>query len=167
MCKSFVDKLIVEAESHVDKSLRLGLGFEDLFENMTGGYVLVDGLNVDGYAVSGLVDRNKTSIQQGNAQAMIRTRSYFTGDSLQEQARSYASQRRNYVASAFHETFHHIGKVQGAYSDESLGRAAFALTGDTQLLPTDHDPLKWSTYWDNQLMKHCMPDLIRAGIVPQ
>jgi hypothetical protein len=81
------------------------------------------------------------------------------------QARSFAAQRRQYLAAAFHETFHHIGKTYSAYSDESLGRAAFALTGDSQLLPNDHDPLKWSSYWDNQLMKHCMPDLVRAGNV--
>jgi len=166
-CKSFVDKVITAAESHVDPSLRLGLGFEDLFENISGqgGYVLVDGLNLDGYAVSGLTDRSTTSIAQGNAQAMIRTRSYFTSDPVKVQARNFAAQRRNYLGSAFHETFHHIGRTSSAYSDESLGTAAFAITGDRQLLPTDHDPLKWSSYWDNQLMKHCMPDLIRAGNV--
>jgi hypothetical protein len=167
-CKSFVDSLITKAESHVDESLRLGLGFEDLFENIggQGGYVLVDGLNLDGYPVSGLTDRNTTSILVGNAQAMIRTRSYFTSDPLRVRAKSFAAQRRNYLASAFHETFHHIGKTYSAYSDESLGRAAFAITGDNQLLPNDHDPLKWSSYWDNQLMKHCMPDMVRAGNVP-
>ena len=170
-CKTFVDKLITEAEGHVDKSLRLGLGFEDLFENIggQGEYVLVDGLNLDGYAVGGLTDRSTTSIVQGNAQVMIRTRSYFTTDRPKVQARSFASQRRMYLAAAFHETFHHIGRTSSAYSDESLGRAAFALTKDTQLLPNDndHDPLNWSSYWDNQLMKHCMPDLVRAGNVPK
>jgi hypothetical protein len=89
----------------------------------------------------------------------------FTSDPPRVQARSFAAQRRQYLAAAFHETFHHIGKTYSAYSDESLGRAAFALTGDSQLLPNDHDPLKWSSYWDNQLMKHCMPDLVRAGNV--
>jgi hypothetical protein len=167
-CKSFVDALITGAEGHVDQSLRLGLGFEDLFENISGqgGYMLVDGLNLGGYAVSGLTPRDTTSIPQGNAQAWIRTRSYFTSDSLRAQMRSFSSQRRMYLASAFHETFHHIGRTYSAYSDESLGRAAFAITGDTQLLPNDHDPLKWSSYWDNQLMKACMPDLVRAGNVP-
>jgi YD repeat-containing protein len=169
-CKTFIDSLISLAESHVQQSLRLGLGFEDLFENISGqgGYVLVDHLNLNGYPVSGLVDRNTTSIEQGNAQAMIRTRSYYTSDPVRVQARSFAAQRRMYLASALHETFHHIGKVYSAFSDESLGRAAFALTGDKALLPNDKDtdPLNWSSYWDNQLMKHCMPDLVRSGNIP-
>ena len=170
-CKTFVDKLIVGAEGNVDATLRLNLGFEDLFENISGqgGYVQVDGLKIGNQVVTGLVDRNKTSIVQGNAQAEIATRGYFIQRAPNDisPARAYALQRRHYVAAAFHETFHHIGKVYSAYSDQSLGTAAFAITGDTTGLPTNNDPLAWSSYWDNQLMKHCMPDLVRAGnIVP-
>lgn len=68
-----------------------------------------------------------------------------------------------YIGAAFHETFHHIGRTFAAYSDENLGRAAFEITGDTNGLPSNHDPLNWSGYFDNQLATQCMPDLIRYG----
>jgi YD repeat-containing protein len=167
ICKDFVDQIITLAESHVPESQRLNLGFEDLFENISGqgGYILKPNLTVNGYGVSGLVDRGRTSIASGNAQAEIRERGYFTTRTpgTPSPMESYSAQRRSYLASAFHETFHHIGKTYAAYSDESLGMAAFSITGDTYDLPTDHDPLKWSSYFDHQLMKHCMPDLIRHG----
>jgi hypothetical protein len=170
-CKEFVDRLINLAEGHVAEGLRLNLSFTQLAQSIgeQGGYVLDATLNLNGTPVSGIVDRGKTSIQTKNAQALIRTRSYYASDPPKERARSYASQQRSYLASAFHETFHHIGKVYDAYSDESLGRAAYEITSDKTLLPDagNHDSLSWSSYWDNQLMKHCMPDLVRAGNPPQ
>ncbi len=75
----------------------------------------------------------------------------------------FTAQRRMYIAAAFYETFHHIGRTYPAYSDEALGRAAFKITGDKQGLPSGNDILNWSSYFDNQLMKNCMPDLVRMG----
>ena len=164
-CKEFVEGVIREAESRVAESLRLNMGFEDLFENIAhqGGYVLQDNLNLNGYAISGAVERAKTSIAQGNAQVLIRTRHYYTTDKPRIVAERFAAQRRNYLASAFHETFHHIGRISAAFSDEALGRAAFKLTGDTTGLPSGSDVLEWSSYFDNQLMRKCMPDMVRRG----
>ena len=72
------------------------------------------------------------------------------------------------MATAFHETFHQLSRNGYGDSDEDLGRAAFKITGDIQGLPgpDNHDPLVWSSSFDNELMKKCMPDVVRRGNPP-
>ncbi|HWN11018.1 MAG TPA: PKD domain-containing protein [Pyrinomonadaceae bacterium] len=163
-CADFVNSVIAEAEGKVPEAQRLNLGMEDLFENISGqgGYVLDPNITFGGYPVNGLARRGTTSIDQGNAQAVIRTRWFYTTDSPRTIARNFAFQRRSYLATAFHESFHFIGRSYAAYSDEALGRAAFKITGNTRGLPSsENKALDWSSYFDNQLMLKCMPDMAR------
>ena len=162
-CADFVSALIRETESKMRDSQRLDLGsdplnFEDLFENIAGqgGYVLVGGLKIDGTAVNGTI---AGGIWTGDAQAQIRTRSYFTDGPAKVVAASLYDNRRNYLASAFHETFHHLAKFVWGATDADLGRTSFKITGDTQGLPGDNGTvLQWSSYFNEQLMQKCMPD---------
>lgn len=162
-CGGLVSALIRETESGMRDSQRLDLGsdplnFEDLFENIAGqgGYVLVDGLNLNGTAINATV---AGGIWTGDAQAQIRTRGYFTNGPPKQVASSLYDNRRNYLASAFHETFHHLDKFGYGATDEALGRAAFKITGDTQGLPGENGTvLQWSSYFNEQLMQKCMPD---------
>jgi Tol biopolymer transport system component len=162
-CADFVSGLIKETESKMKDSQRLDLGsdplnFEDLFENIAGqgGYVLADGLNLNGTAINATIDG---AIWTGNAQARIRTRGYYTNGPAKEVASRLYDNRRNYLASAFHETFHHLARFGWGATDEDLGRAAFKLTGNTLGLPGDNGTvLQWSSYFNEQLMQKCMPD---------
>jgi hypothetical protein len=166
-CAEFVEAVLRGAESRVPENQRYNMGFEDLFQNIAGqgGYILERDLNIDGTAVNGLTDR-RTDVALGNAQVKIRTRDFYTNDPPRRAATRYAQQRRHYLWTAFHETFHHNGRTPNAYLDEALGRAAFKITGDTQLLPSGTSPLDWSGYFDNQLAKKCAPDMVHAGIPP-
>jgi len=162
-CADFVSALIRGTESKMRDSQRLDFGsdplnFEDLFENIAGqgGYVLVDGLNLNGTAINATI---AGGIWTGDAQAQIRTRAYFTDGPAKVVAARLYDNRRNYLASAFHETFHHLAKFGWGATDEDLGRAAFKITGDTQGLPGDNGTvLQWSSYFNEQLMQKCMPD---------
>lgn len=98
-------------------------------------------------------------IVTGNAQVQVRTRSYITEGSKKMVASMLSNNRRHYLADAFHETFHQLAKFRYGSLDSDLGRAAFKITGDTRDLPGDKGTeLQWSSYFDEQLMKACIPD---------
>jgi YD repeat-containing protein len=165
-CSDFISTVINEVYGKMRDSERLGLGIDDLFENVAGqdGFLLVENLRVNGWITNGATDRGKTSIWRGNAQVQIATRSYFPEGSARWQALMIKNNRRNYLGTVLHELFHHLSKNGWGDRDSDLGRAAFKITGDTSGLPgADADELQWSSYFDDQLMKKCLPDQARRG----
>jgi len=168
-CAEFVSALIRATESKMRDSQRLDLGsdplnFEDLFESIVGqgGYALVDGLRIGTLEVNGTIDGG---IWSNDAVVQIRTRGYITEGTPKMVATMLYKGRRSYLATAFHETFHHLARSRWGSLDSDLGRAAFAVTGDTTMLPgNDGTESQWSDYFDEQLMQHCMPDQVRTPL---
>ncbi len=156
-CSKFVADLLRQAAAYTPQDTPQGDSLMDLFEKISrqGNYVLKNDLRIEGRVIGGTVSG---SIYNKDATVLLRARGYFTTT-----PGALANSQRWYVITAFHETFHLGGRYGAGYTDEALGRAAFAITGDKSDLPSESltgidRVLAWSSYFDRQLLNKCAPD---------